>query len=284
VPASALAAPTTAHLPEIDTTNAGCEPKGLGGFGVPAGPPGNMPPGAYRYIVEAVVPGGNPAPCQEVIVRNAPGSNTILLQWRPTLGATGYNVYRTNPNVDGTPGAATPTRVIVGNPAAQGPACPNTRCFFVDPVVAANAGPAAPATVPDNNDAGAHTDLRIRQTVDYGGTNTNSDPFTGLADDPFSFNAPTGGANEALRRDIFRFPAGLIANPRASATCDLTGDDSLLGSLDAHGSDDPEEDACPQTCPIRRPPTRSTPAACRSRSATSTTPRPSAGSPAGCSS
>jgi hypothetical protein len=248
VPASAPAAPTTAHLPEVDTVNPGCEPKGLGGFGTPSAFPGaNMPPGAYRYVVEAVGAPGNPAPCQEVIVRNPPGANTILLQWRPAPGATSYNVYRTNPQGTGAPGTAAPTRVTVAAPAQQGPACVGTRCFFVDPIAALNNGPAAPDTVTDNNDAGAHTDLKFRQTVDYGGADPNSDPFTGFADDPFSLNAPTGGANEALRRDIFHFPAGLIANPRAAATCDLTGDDSLLGSLDAHGRNDAEEDACPQS-------------------------------------
>ena len=101
----------------------------------------------------------------------------------------------------------------------------------------------------DDSRAGAHSDLRFVETVDYGGANPNSSPFD-LTDDPFTFDPVNNGANEALRTDMFRFPAGLIANPLAAPPCALTsanpGDDSLLGDADAHGTQDADEDTCSQ--------------------------------------
>ncbi len=55
----------------------------------------------------------------------------------------------------------------------------------------------------------------------------------------------------ALKTNVLHFPAGLLANPTASAaTCKLTGTNSLLGDKDLHGSIDPNEDTCPRASQV----------------------------------
>jgi hypothetical protein len=239
VPAAAPAAPTTAHMKEVLPIQKGCEPKGLGGFALGAG--GALPPGNHVYVVEALRGADVVSACPQVIVpvppTAAPNTNAVLLQWRPATDATSYRVYRANGI------GITPTQVGPDVPAAASCANPK-RCIFLDGNPVANSGGDAPTPVGLDTRAGAHSDLQFRQTVDYGGADGNDDtPLSQFFLDPFSPDA-AGGANEALRNDTFQFPAGLIANPRATETCDLTGEDSLLGDPELHGSSDPEEDQC----------------------------------------
>jgi len=121
---SAVAAPLTAHLGAtgtpgpifqsngIDSRQAGCAVKGLGGFGITSPPngqpsglrgPGLAPsPAPYFYVV---VPIGQstsfPFACPPISVVVSPpvgpepANNSALLQWVPTPGATAYQVHRT---------------------------------------------------------------------------------------------------------------------------------------------------------------------------------------------
>jgi hypothetical protein len=252
--APALAAPTTAHLDEVSPTEPRCQPKGLSGFATPGG--SLAPNNVYFYAVEAVVVSAGPtitpiSPiCRFVPVQTTPGNQSALLQWVQTPGATHYRVYRS----DGLPDTF-PSRLIVGPggndliPAAN--VCPAAlkRCSFPDSGAAPNSGNPAPRPAAAYPQAGGHPDLRIRQRIDYGGADPNS-PLTG-GDDPFEIitnpDSPQfGGANQALATDLFRWPPGLIANPRATARCALEGPNSLLGDRDTFGSQDPAEDTCPK--------------------------------------
>jgi hypothetical protein len=150
-------------------------------------------------------------------------------------GGAGYRVYRS----DGTASPATLRALFVsaGNtmlpPGQPGPPCPAVgradTCIFQD-----NGGPVDAASVPTliapTSQGGAHADVNIAQTIEYG-----SDTF-----DP-----DQASTTASLRSDVFHLPAGFTLNPTATPTCKLVGAaPSLIGDPATFGSDDPAEDSC----------------------------------------
>jgi hypothetical protein len=226
VPAAASAS-HTAYVDQVATTTPGCEVKGL--WLVPYNDPAGTLAGVFRYTVTALDAGGvdMSAACEaEVTSVDAPG-NAVLLDWRATPGAAGYRVYR---------GAfAGPMQAIAATPVCRA----SGRCFTVDRGNPA-AGAATPTFASPLTQAGAPADLKLVQRVDYGGSDADSSA-TNTSDDPFP---------AAISTDLLHFPAGLVPNPGAAPRCPLFGESSLLGSKDAFGGDDPNEDTCPRSTQV----------------------------------
>jgi hypothetical protein len=261
---SAASATHTAYLDAVTPNAARCQVKGL--FGIPVPSDGTLTSNYYAYIVTTVTAAGETGPaCPPVIVpvnnATAPAQNSVLLQWNATPGAAAYKIYRGT--IDPATGAftappqalifaagpplvtalppntPTPTGSTICPPAGAGP-----RCFFQDKGGPNTSGQFPPPQAAVQTQAGSHPDLTITQRIDYGGVNPNS-PATDTTDDPYSANPATHTA--ALKTDHFEFPPGLVANPRATATCALTGPNSLLGDPAKFGRDDLNEDRCPRS-------------------------------------
>jgi hypothetical protein len=182
----------------------GCEPKGLWASQLVTS--GTLS-GTYRYAVTATIAPAAPAcPSVELTV---PSNSVLALLWNPTPGATGYTVYR------GTSDANLAPLAITVNCSAK--------CFAIDTGAATPTGTlpvfAAPSLL-----AGDHTDLSVLQSVDYGGSATDS-----------------------LKTDLIHFPGGLTLDASApGATCSVSGAaPSLVGSTSLHGTLDSDEDTCP---------------------------------------
>jgi hypothetical protein len=260
---AAASASHTAYLDAVSPAQARCQVKGL--FGIPApSSTGALPAGLYAYIVTAVTATGQVAPAcpPQLIPANGTGAqNSALLQWNATPGALGYKIYRGTIN-PATGAFLTPPQALIfaagPPPVTTLPAssvCPPSgagpRCFFQDNGGPNGSGEFPPAQATPAPQAGGHPDLTITQRIDYGGTNPNS-PGTDTTDDPYSADPAVHTA--ALKTDSLGFPAGLVANPRATrnaqnqvVTCPLTGPGSLLGSTTKYGTDDPDEDRCPRS-------------------------------------
>ncbi len=263
-PASASAS-HSAYLDAVSPNQARCEVKGLFGIPVPkaANAQTSLPPGVYAYIVTAVSANGEVAPACPPQIVPANGSaqqNSALLQWNNAPGAAGYKIYRGTINPQTGQFTAPPQALIFGvnqnGPVTTLPraaVCPpggngsGPRCFFQDNGGPNGSGQFPPAQAAALTQAGSHPDLTITQRVDYGGANPNS-PATDTTDDPFD-----AGNSHTLKSDGFSFPAGLVANPRATrdsenkvVVCKLTGPNSLIGDPGKYGSQDPDEDRCPR--------------------------------------
>jgi hypothetical protein len=240
-------ASATTQITSVSTTASGCQVKGVGLTPAPkaAATPG-LAAGTYRYIVTAVSAGGESTPCAPVFTiagGAGVGQDSVLLQWEATPGALAYRVYRS----DSSDGFSTSVGLVV----AAGPVftvpfnavCPpggtgtGPRCAFQDnnAATAAATPPPGPAAL---TQAGSHPDLNITTRLDYGGASANDG-----SDDPLPDGSATSPTVKTLK---LHFPAGVIANPRAgSATCPLTGANSLLGDLTKYGRQDAGEDSCP---------------------------------------
>ena len=236
----------------IETLQAGCQAKGV--FLTPSATGGGFPANTVLDYTVVAYAGGLPisSPCDPArtqIPANASNSGTVVVQWNTVPGAEFYKIYR------GAPGSPllqavrvpvqTPNGVIfVKEIPAASAFCPanklneRQRCFAPD----VGQGDAADTiTRPDQaNDTQAlgHPDVRIVQTVDYAGNNSDA------ADDPRPTEPPTDPP-AALRTDELHFPPGLNPNPTSAPACALTGAaPSLLGDPAVHGSKDPDEDTC----------------------------------------
>lgn len=252
--ATTAVAATTPHL-SLTTVTAGCLPKAV--WGIPTTTAGTLS-GLQFYEITAIT-SAETTPCGPQPV-NVTGSNqSALLQWNAVPGAVAYKIYRSS-----SPTGPFEPLIFGAGPTIMLPPsalCPpggsgtGPRCFFQDSGLTVETTPAnnAPPGPAATTQAGAHPDLRITQTVDYGGANTNSSPADPASDDPVTDN-PANPAPPALKTNLFHFPSGLIANPRATrngggavTTCKLSGSaPSLLGSTSLHGTTDPDEDTCPR--------------------------------------
>ena len=90
-----------------------------------------------------------------------------------------------------------------------------------------------PTLISPTSQGGAHADVNLVQTIDYGSDTFVSDPASTTA---------------SLRSDVFQLPPGFILSPNAAPTCKLAGAaPSLIGDPAKFGSDDPDEDTCPNS-------------------------------------
>ena len=243
----------TPYIDAVESTAAGCQVKGLIGFGGPKGSaaaPG-LPAGNYAYVVTAVTTAGEVTPAcrpQGVGVAGTAQNNSGILHWLATPGAVGYRIYRNGQAlVFNAQGATTLPAAAICPPGGTGT---GRFCTFQDNGGPTNPTQNPPASATPDPRGGGHPDFRIVERVDYGGSDNNT-PAASTADDPFPADAD--GKRTSLEKNIFRFAPGLLANPRATqengavVKCKLYGPNSLLGSPDLFGSKDPNEDACPRS-------------------------------------
>ena len=266
----------------ISSREAGCQVKGLGGFtaALPAGgAPGLNAGTTYLYTIK---PTGQAAPllsvCMPIAVSvpsAAPAagtSNLGFLQWEQTPGATNYEIYRgvvglqtkdTLQRIATVPAAAVcPAANPVANDGTNGGTYHARRCNFTDLNTAAPGPAIGPLYPPVQTQAGSHPAFKMVQRMDYGGPDNTplselsavngNEPFTCGNPGSLANCATNPATNEAIKTDLFHFPDGLVANPRATrdaggnvAFCARTGPNSLLGSETKFGSQDPDEDTCP---------------------------------------
>ena len=238
VPDSALADHSTAIQPfgsgGSTITVAGCQAKGLRVSAAPKSSGAGLAPGTYLYTVSAVLAGGETPACAPLAVTTTVSDNSAVLQWNAVPGALGYRVYRN----DGTASPATLRAVFIsaGNTVVPPSACPMVgradKCVFQD-----NGNPQdvtkPPTLIAPTSQGGAHADVNLVQTIDYGSDTFDSAPASTTA---------------SLRSDVFHLPPGFNLSPNAAPTCKLAGAaPSLIGDPAKFGSDDSDEDTCPNS-------------------------------------
>ena len=244
LPDGALADHSTAIQPfgpgGSSVTVAGCQAKGLRVSAAPKSSGAGLAAATYLYTVSAVLAGGETPACLPLAVTTTVSDNSAVLQWNAAPGALGYRVYRS----DSTASPATLRALLIGpgntvlppNVSPGGPPCPTAgradKCVFQD-----NGGPQDPAQAPtviaQTAQGGAHADVNLVQTIDYGGDTFDSD------------QASTTASPQVGR---FHLPPGFVLSPSAAPTCKLAGAaPSLIGDPAIFGSDDPDEDTCPNS-------------------------------------
>ena len=259
LPAAASASHTAAMGP-VELLTPGCQAKGQLAFA--AGNSGALATGAYAYAVTAIVGTTETNPCgaSNVAVNNGPNpTNTsqALILWDAVPGAVGYKIYRRQ-----LPSGSFGALIFGGSPPnfvttlPPGAVCPpggtgtGSRCAFQDSGGPAS-GQAPPPFVAGWNGTERHPDVRMTQCVDYGAPALSAcpNPAPSATDDPFT--GDTGDTAPALKADVLHFPPGLTPNPTAASTCKLSGAaPSLIGDPNKFGSDDPDEDTCPESSQV----------------------------------
>ena len=158
-------------------TVAGCQAKGLRVSAAPKSSGAGLAPGTYLYTVSAVLAGGETPACAPLAVTTTVSDNSAVLQWNAVPGALGYRVYRN----DGTASPATLRAVFIsaGNTVVPPSACPMVgradKCVFQD-----NGNPQdvtkPPTLIAPTSQGGAHADVNLVQTIDYGSDTFDSAP------------------------------------------------------------------------------------------------------------